>query len=550
MSQKVNPVSHGFREQAHLNWMTGPSYFLDNPLHTLQMVAASCFFGEPSYYSDESLSKQLCYSPDDDESCFITFASLRETLQALDPQEWRSLTHKEVLEQSIDKALAFSPEETLKLAAEIRQKWLIRVTPQVILVRAANFPSLKGTGLVRKWAREIVRRSDEVTTGMAYQLSVFGKPIPNALKRSWSDFLTSQSEYSLAKYRQERRQVKMVDVVNLTHSHSSSIQKLMTHQLTTTDQTWEAVLSQAGKQGGVTRQTWESIIPKMGHMALLRNLRNFLDKDVPTSVFLSRLTDQGAVLKGKQLPFRYWSAYKAVTPYGNPQVLDALENCLTLSLGELPIFSGRVMSLCDNSGSAQNSTLSSMSDMSVAEVGNLTGLLTGIRSEEGYVGVFGDLLEIHPVRKLASIMSQMHQLDILRDNIGQSTETGIWLFWRQALEREEHWDHVFVYSDMQAGHGGLYTEGDIDPEYRIAAYQRNYIDVPKLIAAYRAKVNPKVNVYLAQIAGYSDSILPEFFYRTVIFGGWSSGLLHFAAEMSKQFEEPECLISNPPNAHQ
>ena len=46
----------------------------------------------------------------------------------------------------------------------------------------------------------------------------------------------------------------------------------------------------------------------------------------------------------------------------------------------------------------------------------------------------------------------------------------------------------------------------------------SYIDVPKLIAAYRAQVNPKVMVYLVQVAGYADTLMPEFYDRTFIHG--------------------------------
>jgi hypothetical protein len=59
------------------------------------------------------------------------------------------------------------------------------------------------------------------------------------------------------------------------------------------------------------------------------------------------------------------------------------------------------------------------------------------------------------------------------------------------------------------------------------------IDVAKLIKDYRNKVNPRVNVFLVQIAGQQDSLVPEFYERTYILGGWGTGLLHFADAMGK-----------------
>jgi len=123
-------------------------------------------------------------------------------------------------------------------------------------------------------------------------------------------------------------------------------------------------------------------------------------------------------------------------------------------------------------------------------------------------------------------------------SIGGGTENGIWLFWDKAIREKQHWDHVFVYSDMQAGHGGLYGSNAYDYRHYACglnfsnSYGNRYIDVPKLINKYRSTVNKNVMVYLVQIAGEQDIIVPEFYNRTYILGGWSANLLRFAHEMS------------------
>jgi hypothetical protein len=92
---------------------------------------------------------------------------------------------------------------------------------------------------------------------------------------------------------------------------------------------------------------------------------------------------------------------------------------------------------------------------------------------------------------------------------------------------------------MQAGHGGLYG---LDPRAYLPYLWRSgspHIDVAKLINAYRAKVNPDVNVYLVQVAGYQDIILPEFYKRTYILSGWSEGLFKFAQQMSNMMEQEQ-----------
>jgi hypothetical protein len=263
-------------------------------------------------------------------------------------------------------------------------------------------------------------------------------------------------------------------------------------------------------------------------MALLRNLRNLLQAEVPVARFADELV-RGAK-GGQQLPFRYYSAYRAVQDKAPAPLLDALEQCLETSLGALPRFEGRVASLCDNSGSAQGTTTSSMGSMQVSTIANLSGILAGRCADEGWLGVFGDRLDMTPVRKKASVFDALKAADRTAKGIGMSTENGIWLFWNNAIQKKEHWDTVFIFSDMQAGHGGLY--GTSPGSYKDYQWRGGHnIDVAKLIAAYRARVNPSVDVFLVQVAGYQDTLVPEFYDRTYILGGWGEGLLRFAAAM-------------------
>ncbi len=530
----INKVKKAERlEGAHLNWMGGPSFFLSNPVATLRLTASSVFFSEPMYYHTDAADtrkRKMTRPMRRSHLSEVEIAHLRTMLGAVDPQEWRGLTPSSLMEQAIDAALAFDPEATLQEAVRLRQEEHLRTTPQVILARAANTKAVKGTGLITKYAPQIIGRADEPSVGLAYQLAAFGKPIPNSLKKAWASRLKSFDGYQLAKYRQASREVKTADVVSLVHASSEPLDALMQDTLRTTGETWEAIISEKGS----TREAWEEALGHMGHMALLRNLRNLLEKEVPVGSFADKLL--AGVTGGKQLPFRYYSAYQAVAKTAPQPMLDTLEACLQRSLGNAPWFGERVMSLVDNSGSAWGTTTSSMGTMHIAQIANLTGVITGMRADEGYVGVFGDRLETQPVRKDKGVFSQVEALDKIGKGIGQSTENGIWLFWDKAIRERQHWDSVFVYSDMQAGHGGLF--GTKPEDYRDYIWSKggHYIDVPKLISAYRAQVNPKVMVYLVQVAGYADTIVPEYYDRTFILGGWGEGLLRFAAQMSALYE--------------
>ncbi|MFO0629010.1 MAG: TROVE domain-containing protein [Polyangiales bacterium] len=511
-------------EGAHLNWMGGRSWDIRHPVTRLRVAASSCFFGEPMYYHD---AKDAPRKPGAHRTSALTDRDrdhLRETLHAIDPVAWRALSPAALMESAIDAALDHDPEGTLLEAARLRNDEHLRTTPQVILVRAANHAKVRGTGLVRRHAAEIVRRPDEPSVGLAYQLHRFGKPVPNALKRAWASALVAAKEHGLAKYRMESRAVKTVDVVNLVHPKSKAVSRLVKGELTVRDRTWEAIVSAKGS----TPAAWTEALGVMGHMALLRNLRNLLQAEVPVARFADALV-RGAK-DGQQLPFRYYSAYRAVQDQAPAPLLDALEQCLETSLGALPRFAGRVASLCDNSGSAQGTTTSSMGSMQVSTIANLSGILAGRCADEGWLGVFGDRLEMTPVRKKASVFDALKAADATAKGIGMSTENGIWLFWDNAIRKKEHWDTVFIFSDMQAGHGGLY--GTSPSSYKDYQWRGGHnIDVAKLIAAYRARVNPSVDVFLVQVAGYQDTLVPEFYDRTYILGGWGEGLLRFAAAM-------------------
>ena len=73
---------------------------------------------------------------------------------------------------------------------------------------------------------------------------------------------------------------------------------------------WEAIISEKGS----TKKAWTEALEKMGHMALLRNLRNLLEKGIDPSEFVGKLIE--GAKDGKQLPFRYYSAYRALQEAG------------------------------------------------------------------------------------------------------------------------------------------------------------------------------------------------------------------------------------------
>lgn len=285
------------------------------------------------------------------------------------------------------------------------------------------------------------------------------------------------------------------------------------------------------------------------HMAILRNLRNiatYCDFEHVKKILLAL---KCGVKEGKQFPYRYWSAIKAIKTsecHHQPVIIDALEECMDLALENVPKLKGKTMCLSDNSGSAWGGITSEYGTVKIAEIDNLSSVITAACSDEGYVGKFGDELKVFPIAKRKGILSQTKEItDDRYDDVGGSTEGGIWKFFKQAIDNKEHWDNIFIYSDQQAAHGGLYgTSSDIADYRKLgfevkSGYYTSYCNVFKLIQEYRKKVNPKVNVFSVQTSGFTDAVIPEYAYRTNIMQGWTGKEAVFADAMIKQWDEME-----------
>ena len=222
-----------------------------------------------------------------------------------------------------------------------------------------------------------------------------------------------------------------------------------------------------------------------------------------------------------------------------------LEECLEKSIENFPSLQGNVIALSDNSGSAWGVCPSQYGSRSVADIGNLSALLTALScTGKGVVGVFGDRLEEYTVDKSRSFLEQYEEITKLGHTVGGGTENGIWLFFKRAFENPSayRYDHFFCYSDMQAGHGKLYGK---DPDMQDAyvwnkmGRDTKYIDVMSLITNYRRTLNPKFNVFMVQTAGYNDAIVPQTTYRGAIMAGWTGNEVVYADKLVKLWDEVE-----------
>ena len=534
----LNKKRETMRDKSHKNYMGGPSYDL-SPFATLYVIATSALFGEPAYYETTRRGGRIEDTEASEyvKSVFGSFGSFMEKVH-----EKSAENRVDAMVDAINASLKYDPELTIKFLVWLRNKAFIRATSDVGLTVASHSEYVRGTGLIRTYAKDIFARLDDVTNALAYCLDKYGKPIPNSLKRAIADRLEKASPYEIAKYAGKNKAVSLLDAIRLTHAKSEAIDAFCKGELTQSTQgneTWESIISTKGSN----HDTWTEAINVMGHMALLRNLRNFEKFDVDPQLFLDKLV--AGVEKGKQLPFRYFSAWRNVT---SGEIKEALEKCIDKSVTNLPILPGKSLILTDNSGSAVGTRVSNLSDVNVSTCGNLMGILTGLISESGTLGVFGDEVYYLPVNKKlgGTVLQMLSAANRLGSGVGGSTENGIWLALDQAIRSKERFDRIFIYSDMQAGHGGLYgVHSSFKNRYPVFPDKHRYyeyIDVPALVSEYRKTVNPDCKLYSVQIGGYSDTIIPEFYPNTCILGGWSPELLRFVTMYERGPEHIEELF--------
>ena len=499
------------------NFMGGNSFTL-SPLQTLKIVAASSIFGEPQYYRQGMKTVETVKN----KGTIMEYSVIKDLFAG------NEQTATSIFTKAIDAALAYDFKGTLELALELRKDYFMRLNPSVIFVRASQHPNRSAfneanPGVMKSIGKAIAMRPDDVTNQLDYfmYLNKTKNGLSSILKRTWAETLQAFSRYQLNKYKGK----SLIDLVRISHASSADINELMktgTLVMSDSERTWEQLKSEG--------KTWKEIlnIIDMPHMALLRNLRGIFTeiKNIDeTTTILNKL--KSGVIRGKQFPFRYYSAYKAISDAhdvnNQMMVLDALEECLDVSVANMPKLPGKVACLSDNSGSSWGHCPSEYGATVVAEIANLSSIITALQSDEGYVGVFGDKLSLKGVSKRNGILSQLKETCERGAAQGAGTENGIWLFWDEAIRNKIHYDTVFIYSDMQAGHGGLYGTSEGKRAY-VSEYGYkggNYIDVLKLVEKYRQTVNPKINMFTVQVAGYDNSLIPENLYRGAILSGWT-----------------------------
>ena len=427
----------------------------------------------------------------------------------------------EDMAQTIKRVIADEPQFVSNLAVFARRAFNMRSVSHVLTAYLAHETS--GKPYVRRTIDGVVIRGDDLTEIMAFYLSTFGKPIPNSLRRAIADKLVTFDEYTLAKYKGDNKAVKMRDLICLcrpmpqTSKQEDTFKRCLENRLET-PLTWESELSANGNN----TETWEKLIDsgKVGYMALLRNLRNII-KANPSNVqqVYNIIQDPEHVRKSRQLPFRFYSAYKAVSDIAGSKVFDILENAIESSVENMPKLSGTTVIAVDISGS-MSSPVSSNSEVKCYEIAMLLGLLANRICDNSYFYIFNNRIAKKAVSSKCNILETVRATDC-----GGGTNMSLPL--QKMIDDKINADRIIVLSDNM---NNSWLWGN--------SATQHYAD------EYRRMSGNDIWVHGIDLQGYGTQQFHG--KKTNIIAGWSEKVLDFIL-LAEQGEDT--LIKRISNYH-
>ncbi len=358
---------------------------------------------------------------------------------------------------------------------------------------------VKGEDWSRRFYDKVVHRVDDVLEILAYTLAVYGKPIPNSLKKGLGEALARFDGYQLAKYKRESAALKLVDAVNLLHPpHTEALRALVSGTLAPA-QTWETRLTQAGQvaeseddKADLKAAAWSELIRnrKIGYFALLRNLRNIMEQAgdlVPEALKL--LVDEKLIRRSLVMPFRFQTALKTIRGMDNrwtSRVLSALSDAVDISLRNVPRFEGRTLVALDTSASMMGRPI---------EIGALFAAVLYKSNDADLLGFSSDAQFIQLIRRDSTLT--------LADQLVKRAQYGGTNFHAIFERASRSYDRVIILSDMQ-GWMGYFA-----PTEAFAKYVRRVGKRPRIysfdLAGYGTLQFPEQKVYC--LAGFSDKTM-------------------------------------------
>jgi len=433
-----------------------------------------------------------------------------------------------------------SPEFVASLAVYARTEMHLRSIPLLLLVELAKIHN--GDDLVARAVEKTVLRADEIMELlMCYQwrnpsnderkkLARLSRQLQNGLQRAFNRF----DEYQFAKYDRDNLEVKLRDALFLVHPKAKDEQqqvifdKIVNRQLEI-PYTWETELSALGQQKFESDEAramafamkWQELIEsgKLGYMALMRNLRNILQSDVPVNAVqrvCNRLSDAGQVAKSKQLPFRYLSAYREIEKVNSANtamMINALEAAVKCSASNIEGFDDntRVLLASDVSGSMW-SPISQRSTVRNFDIGLLLSMLLRNRCKQVVSGIFGDDWKVVNM-PTDNILMATRQLEKLGNTVGFSTNGYKVIDW--LIEQKMVMDKVMMFTDMQ-----MWDSTDRNKEFENS--WKKY-----------KEMSPEAKLYLFDLVGYGQLPMRLAEPDVYLIAGWSDRVFDVLSAIDK-----------------
>ena len=410
----------------------------------------------------------------------------------------------EEMKRTIKSVIAKDPQFVANLAVFARREFNMRSVSHVLAAFLAH--EVEGKPYTRKVVKAICLRGDDATEIMSCYLSMFGKPIPNALRKGIKDVMQGFDEYTLAKYKGEGKSVKMRDLLCLcrpnpkNEAQSDMWKRLLNGELET-PYTWETELSANGNNA----KTWEALIDsgKVGYMALLRNLRNILNaKPSNVSKALATIENPEKVRRSKQLPFRFLSAYKELEGIGGSRVFDALENAIEASIENMPKLEGTTVIAVDTSGS-MDSAISAKSKVRCYEIAMLLGLIANKICDDSIFYTFDTRIKKYAVSHRTGILGAVA-------NSCCGSGTNMYLPFEKMIGDRIKADRIIILSDNECNDGGYW--------YSSKTVQASADE-------YRRKTGNDIWVHAIDLQGYGTQQFHG--AKTNIIAGWSEKVFDF-----------------------
>lgn len=406
------------------------------------------------------------------------------------------------------------PEFLCKLACYARNEGNLRSVSHVLICVIAH----EASTYTRAAIRNVCIRPDDITEIMACYLSMYGKPFPNAMKREIAEVIQKYDEYQLAKYTGEKKSVSLRDVLRITHpvprnEETAALFRKVLDGTLEAPYTWEKELSARGN----TRQVWEELIAsgKVGYMALLRNLRNIVKSGADITPVLMILSDPLRVRKSRQLPFRFYSAYRTFSSARllTPEIHRALEQAITASVENMEPIMGRTLIAVDVSGS-MSCSVSQNSDVRCCDIAALMGAIASRLCEDATVCYFDNGTPPRKGYRIARYGKYDSILEICEKSAFAGGGTDLSLPMKYALTedpaRDLHpFERVIYFSDNECN----------------SSYRGLNKTVQCLVDQYREVYNKNFWVHGVDLQGYGTQQFCG--NRFNLIAGWSERVLPF-----------------------